>query len=220
MPTNYAAPPQGRVRPSAWWYALVPIIFLAGIGFGVAGAIDEGRAIADSVSTLGADGRGTVELDAGDTATVMAYWEDGRSTESIERPPATVTITDPDGDAIAFDPAGSGESTFSFDSKSGIDLGTFDADVAGTHEVRVEFGQAVPGTSTGTPLAAVGRLDWGSIAGRVGRPIGLGALASVGLLILLIVLRGASKRRRTSSPQFQGQVQSTGGTNPSKGPFV
>jgi hypothetical protein len=192
------------VRPSGWWYALVPVLFLLGIGYGLVVAVDEGRAVAESFSSFGADGRGSVELEDGDTATVLAFWEDGRSTESIVRPTATVTITDPDGDDVRFDPAGPSRSTFSFGSRSGIELGTFDAATSGTHDVQVTFAQ--PG-----PLAAVGRLDWQAIVGSVLRPIGLGAAAAVGLWILLLVLRGMSKRRRRAEPQ---------GASPSGGPFV
>lgn len=203
----------------------MPILLLVGIGYGVAAAIDEGRAVADSFSSLGRDGRGTVELEAGDTATVMAFWEDGRSTESITRPVAVVEITGPDGDDIAFDPAHNGRQTFSFNSKSGIDLGTFEAASSGAHEVRVAFvdptvGSADPDRSPVEPIAAVGRLDWRSIVGSVLRPIGLGAAAAIALWISLLVLRGTSKRRRRESPQFQGATPQTGGTNPSTGPFV
>ncbi len=205
--------PPSRVRPSGWWYVLVPVLLFAGIGFGVVAAVDEGRAVADSFSSLGPNGRGVVKLEPGDTATVMAVWEDGRASDSITRPAASVVITGPDGNGVAFEPASSGQQTFSFNSKSGVDLGTFEARSPGAHMVRVRFTQ--PG-----PLAAVVRLDWQDIVWHVLRPIGLGAAAAVGLWILLLVLRGMSKRRRRTSPQFQGTTPYTGGTNPSRGPFV
>jgi hypothetical protein len=102
MPTNVPESPKGRVRPSAWWYALVPIIFLVGVGFGVAGGIDEGRQVVDSFSKLGADGAGSIDMEADQKATVMAIWDDGRSTDGIARPPANVTVIGPGGAPVVF----------------------------------------------------------------------------------------------------------------------
>ncbi len=215
MTTSQSAS-QRRVRPSGWWYVLVPILVFAGLGVGIVGGIDEGRAVADSFASLGADGRGTTDLEAGDEATVMAFWNDGRSTDGIDRPPATVVVSGPHGDPVEFDQAGSGEMTFSFDSRSGIDLGTFTAGEAGEYGVSVTFD--TPSGAVGTPLAAVGRLDFGSIIRRVVRPIGLGVAAAVGVWILLLVLRGSSKRRARSEPQVR--AASPQSPSSSSGPFV
>lgn len=202
-----------KVRPSAWWYALVPIIALAGFGFGIAAAIDEGRAVADTFQRFGSDGRTTVSLDEGDETTVFAMYGDGRDTSALQRPTATVAVEGPDGDEVAFDAADSGgETTFDFGGDAGIDLGTFTARSDGEHEVRVKF---VDDAVAGAPTAAIGRLDVSAIVGTVLRPMGSGILASIAVLILLLVLRGASKRRLRSSPLAPP-------TDPgsSRGPFV
>ena len=195
------APATPKVRPSAWWYALVPVVFLAGVAIAVLAAIDEGRTIADSFSRVGDDGRASIELAAGEEATVFALWSDGRSSDSVTRPPATIAVTGPDGDDVTFRPAGGGTTTFDTGGDAGIDLGTFTARDDGTHQLEVEFD--VP---AGTPRseAAVGRLDISAVVGRVIRPIALAALASLGLFVLLLVLRGASKRRIRRGPQFPG----------------
>jgi len=198
----------GRVRPAGWWYLFVPLLFLAGIGVGVVTAVDEGRGVIDSFSTLGSDGVGTVQLEAGDEATVFALWDDGRGTDALERPVSTVVVTGPGGEAVTFDEAArSTTSTYSYEGASAIDLGTFEAPVTGTYRVRVTF-QVGP-EAVGAPNAAVGRLDWSGIVGRVLRPVSIGFAASIALLVLLIVTRGMSKRRLRATnviaaPPLQG----------------
>jgi hypothetical protein len=222
MSTTAVVPPKVRARPSGWWYALVPILFFVGIGFGIAGAIDEGRSVIDSFSTLGADGRGSVALEEGQQATVMAVWPERQSTDGISRPPATVSVTGPSGTEASFDQADGGSTTYSFNSSSGIDLGSFTATEEGTYDVRVTFDTQAG--SAPVPSAAVGRLDIAGIAGRTFRPIGWGALAAVGLWILLLVTRGASKRRQLANPQqlptSVATTASTSSTRSNSGPFV
>lgn len=204
--------PATRIRPSRWWYLLVPLIFLAGAAAGIVSAIDEGRSVLDSFSTLGADGNGTVELDSGNEATVLALWDDGRATSTLERPAATVVISDPTGDPVRFDPALSGRTTFSYEGTSAIDLGSFEARSDGPYRVQVTF-QDASGTGIAAPNAAVGRLDWASVVARVLRPMGIGLGVSFALLVTLIVLRSSSKRRaRTASRsahQSQGPISFT-----------
>lgn len=153
---------------------------LTGLAFGVSAAIDEGRAVADSFSELGDDGHATLDLDAEDEVTVMAYWNDGRPTEDIDRPAATVSIV-------------------------GINLGTFTAKEAGEHQVRVRLP-----VSGDPPRAATGRLDVMQVVGSVLRPIGYGAAAAVILWIVLLVLRSSSKRRQREQPQSVTSTPSTG----------
>lgn len=205
-----------RVRPSGWWYALVPIIFLAGIGFAVASTISWGIDIAESYELVGPDGTASIQLDAGDEATVFAVWEDGRSTDSLSRPSATVRVTAPAGGDVEFDRGSDGSSTFSVDGTSGIDVGSFTAPSSGSYDVDVTFAP----TSGTAPQAAVGEFSFSGLAERVLRPIGIGAALAIALLVMLLVARGRSKRRRRQSPQFQGPTPNTGGTNPSNGPFV
>lgn len=216
MSTSPTAP-QGRVRPSGWWYALVPIVFLAGVGFAVAGAISWGFDIAESYELVGSDGTASVQLDAGDERTVFAVWDDGRSSDSLSRPPAKVTVHGPGGGDVAFEHgSGGGRSTFHVDGQSGIDVGSFTAPSSGTYDVAVEFDHSA-GVA---PQAAIGEFSFGGLAERIMRPLGFGLAASVALLVALLVARGTSKRRLRESPQFQGPTPVTGGTNPSNGPFV
>lgn len=191
--------PSMRVRPSAWWYLLIPLVLLAGAAAAITAGIDEAREIRDSFHTLGNDGRGTIELEAGDEPTVWAVWNDGRSTDSMTRPPANVQITGPGGQAVPFRARGStGTTTWSFGSDAGVDLGTFSAPETGSYEVHVMYDIATPDGSigaVGVPAAAVGQLDLSASAWRVARPVLLATAAAVGILVLLLVLRGRSKRR-------------------------
>ena len=203
-----ALPPTGPIRPSGWWYLLVPVLLLAGVAAGVATALDEGRAVFNSFSTLGADGAGSVELESGDEATVFALWSDGRATSTLERPEAAVAIIDPAGETVRFDPAGPSRSTYAHDGVSAIDLGSFEAHSDGSFDVQVTFADGAL-TGSAAPNAAVGRLDWASIVGRVLRPVALGAAASFGLLLALLVLRRSSKRRlrrAAVAPASQGPI--------------
>ncbi len=212
-----SAPPQGRVRPSGWWYVLVPIIFFAGVGFAIAGAISWGIDIAESYELVGADGKASIQLDAGDDGTVFAVWDDGRSTDNITRPPATVTVTGPDGEDVAFNRDDGGSSTFTVNDQSGIDVGSFTAPTTGSYDVEIAFDPTTSGTP---PQAALGEFSFAGLGERIVRPIGIGFAASLALFVALLLLRGAAKRRMRSSPQFQGPTPVTGGTNPSNGPFV
>lgn len=227
--------PSQRVRPSGWWYVLVPLLMVAGLAVAVDRGIDEVRAIAASFEPLGDDGAASIVLDAGDEPTVWAIWDDGRSSDSIARPPARVTITGPDAQAVPFDArTGASETTFSFGSESGVDLGTFTAPRDGTYRVEVTY--QAPATDGGAPnsgaipSAAVGQLDLSATIGRVVRPIVLGMLAAIVLWIMLLVLRGRAKRRirrAASGDAFGGATPPAGPTPPapptitsSRGPFV
>lgn len=190
--------PGQRVRPSAWWYLLVPILLMAAVAFGIAAGIDEGRRIADSFRTLGADGTGSIPLEAGEEPTVWAVWQDGRSSDAISRPPAQVEVTGPRGQDIDFQPGGS-ETTWSIGSEAGVDLGTFVAPVEGTYTVHVRYEAPGAGGAAAVagpvPTAAVGTVDVSGSLGRVLRTVGVWALAALALWVVLLALRGRSKRR-------------------------
>lgn len=188
-----------RVRPSGWWFVLVPLLLVAGIALGVQRGIDEARTIADSFERLGSDGVGQIDLVAGDEATVWAIWDDGRGTDTLARPDARVTITAPGGATVPFDARSGAKTTFSIGSLAGIDLGTFDAPVDGSYEVRAANDQ--PDLGVATPELAVGQVDLSGAVGSVFAPIGWGAAAALGLLVLLLVLRARSKRRIRAIPQ-------------------
>lgn len=180
-----------RVRPSGWWYVLVPLLAVLGIVGGVLAAVEEGREVAESFRLLGEDRRGSIDLEAGDEATVWAVWQDGR--DDPERPAAAVLVRGPAGEPVAFRPRTNGETTFSFGHESGVDLGTFVARDAGRHELAVTWQDgAVRGAA---PAAGVGVLDLSGLVDRVVRPIWLGVLAATVLFVVLMVLRGRAKRR-------------------------
>lgn len=180
-----------RVRPSGWWFLLIPMVLLAGLGAGLVSGIDEFRRITSSFRPLGVDGTGTVRLRQGDVATVWAVWEDGRSGDAVSRPPARVQVAGPAGAAIPFEPARGGWTTWSFGSSAGIDLGTFTAPADGDYQVRVTFGSGA-GTVP-APVAAVGQLDLSASVSRVLRPIGLSLAAALAVLVVLLALRGRSR---------------------------
>lgn len=201
-----------KVRPSAWWYALVPLVFCGGVALGIAAAVSEGLSVADSFERVGPDGRASIELAQGDEASLFALWEDGRSSEGLSRPPVRVTVTGPDGDDVPFGPAGGGRTTFESGGDAGIDLGSFTARVDGVHEVEVDF--ELP-AGVPEPEAAVGRLDLSAIVRETVRPIAIGAVASLAIFVLLLVLRGQSKRRiRRGQPGTPPQPPSPGSQGP------
>ena len=207
-----ASAPRVRVRPSGWWYVLVPILWFAGLGFGILSVVERGIDAADSFREIRPGGSATVVLDAGDSANVYAVWQDGRDSESLTRPAATVTVQGPDGADVAFR-SPNGRTTFDFGDESGIELGSFEADAGGAYEVRADFPDADPSQPA---YAAVGELDLSSIAAGVLRPIGLGTLAATALWILLLVLRGRSKRRARATASVTPVV----GRPDPRGPFV
>lgn len=207
-----------RIRPSAWWYLLVPVLLVSGVAFGIANGVDEGRRIADSFHGLGDDGSGTVELEAGDSPTVWAVWDDGRSSESVTRPPATVRITGPGGTPVAFDAReGSSETTWSVGSEAGVDLGTFTAPSAGRYDVAVTY--EAGGVTGPVPTAAIGEVDLSGAVGSVVRPILQSLAAAIALTVILIVLRGRSKRRSTRDASGSA-VEAAVRTDGRSGPFV
>lgn len=215
--STYEAKPQ-RVRPSGWWYALVPLLLVVGAGFAITNGIDEGRRIADSFHGLGDDGKGSIDLDAGDEPTIWAVWGDGRSTDGISRPPARVRIVGPDGDEVEFDPRDSAATTnWSFGAESGVDLGTFTAPTEGRYDVQVTYDAG--GVAGPVPTAAVGELDLSDAVGQVVRPILQSLAAAVGLIVLLIILRRRS-RRRLQRDASGSAVEAPDATDGRSGPFM
>lgn len=187
--------PAARVRPSGWWYLLVPVILLVGFANAILVGIEEVGGVADSFDRLGRDGRGSVTLEQGEQATLWATWDDGRSSESLRRPDATVVVTGPDDAVRPFERSRS-TTTFSVGEDAGIAVGTFQGADAGRYDVRVTWDDATePGTR---PVAAVGSFDISAVVGRVLRPILLALLAAAGLVVALLVLRGRSKRRNAA----------------------
>lgn len=199
VPTPDVRPP--KVRPRAWWYLLVPLLFVGGIVSAILAGVDEATDMIDSFQRTGPGGVASIELDAGDEATVFALWDDGRRSEDLERPAATVTVVGPDGSEVPFRSGSGGRMTFSTGSDAGIGLGKFEARASGRHEVKVEFD---PQPEVVLPVAAVGRLDFTSLFRNVLGSLGFGVVASIVAWIVLLVMRGSSKRRIRNQPQYVG----------------
>jgi hypothetical protein len=113
------------------------------------------------------------------------------------RPPTTVVVTDPRGAPVVFAAQGAHSSSrWSLDAKSGIKVGEFRTTAAGGYRIEVTFPDA---SIAGAPLparAAVGALHIGHTITRIVLPVAIGGFAGLGTVILLALLRGASKRRR------------------------
>lgn len=197
--------PSQKVRPSAWWYALVPIIGIAGIVFAILAGIEEFSGIEERFTRLGSDGTGTIELRKGEHASVWLLSENGSGSAALGLRSSTVEVTGPGGSPIEFEPA-TARSTFDFGNLGGVRIGDFEATSEGDYRVA-----ATAGSMSGSSDVAVGNLDVGAAVVRTFRPAITGFLASTGLLILLLVMRGRSKRRiaraREQGAVLQGPAQ-------------
>lgn len=199
--------PRHRTRPHWAWFLLCPLIVVAGIVLGVRAGIDEARHVKDSFHLLGDGGVGTVHLDAGDEPTVYAVWPDGRSTDGLQRPPATVSVVGPGDDPVDVHVAGGNKTTFSFGNKAGINLASFRAPRDGRYAIAVHYTgtpDAVP------PTAGIAELHLGHSFRRVLRPIGLSVIAALALMFLLFFLRSQDGRRRKKSAATVDRPASAG----------
>ena len=210
--------PSERVRPSGWWYALVPIIGVVGIVYAILAGIDEFSDIEDRFTRLGSDGKSSIELREGEHASVWLISESAGS-GALDMRGADVRVTGPGGEPIEFEQA-TARSTFDFGNLGGVRVGDFEAASGGEYKVA-----ATARSMSGPADVAVGNFDVGSAVLHTFRPALIGFLASIGLLVLLLVLRGASKRRARNQPQYdplQAPASSTPAaptTSSSQGPI-
>lgn len=179
--------PKVRVRPSGWWFLLVPLLIVAGATQSVRTGFDQFSDIGDRFTRLGLDGAGTVELRAGDTASIWMLYEAGTDTRAMSKD-ATVTVSGPDGSSVDVDRA-SARSTFEAGDLGGIRCCDFDAKTAGEYTIRAE-------RSSGASDVAVGDFDFGSAIAKTIAPGLIGLLAGIALLVTLLVLRSRSKRQQ------------------------
>jgi hypothetical protein len=202
--------PRPRARPSGWWYLLVPLVFLAGLGIAVDRAVGEIRSIHDPVGKVDPSGRGTIRLDAGRTAQIWRVDRSGLdSTDSLQQVPSTATIDGP-GSCDATYRESHARMTFRINRSAGIKLGEFTAPVTGTYRFDVDTTPPVP--------LIVTNLDLLGALARVAGPAWFGTLTAIALFVALFVLRWRSKRvaRRAPAgmpppqpPQSQGPITFT-----------
>jgi hypothetical protein len=198
-----------RVRPSGWWFVLVPIIILVGVGFSIHNGIDEFGHLGDRFTKLGSDRQATIELREGEHASVWSISENGRAADTL-RTDVAINVVDPDGEHVDFDKS-FGTTTFDIGSSTGIKLGDFEATTPGTYAIG-----ALLTTDDPSFDAAVGNLDVGSAVLRTITPAIVGTLAAIALLVLLLVLRGRSKRRIAGGwqqPSLQAPVTTATSTS-------
>ena len=189
--------PTLRVRPSGWWFLLVPLLMIGGTALSVKTGFDEFGDIADHFTRLGLDGTGTVDLRAGDTASIWMLYEHGTNTRNMSKD-ARITVTGPDGTSVPVDVA-SARSTFEAGDLGGIRCCDFDATTTGEYEISAQ-------RSSGASDVAVGDFEFGSAIAKTLAPGLIGIFAGIATLILLLVLRSRSKGRISKLRQQQAQV--------------
>jgi hypothetical protein len=185
------------VRPSGWWFLLVPLLMIGGAAQSVATGFDQFRDIDEHFSRLGLDGDGTVELRAGDTASIWMLYTSGTDTRNMSKD-ANVTVIGPDGANVQVDRA-SARSTFEAGDLGGIRCCDFDAPTDGTYTIHAD-------RSSGASDVAVGNFEFGTAIARTLAPGLVGTVAGIATLILLLVLRSRSKGRISQLRQQQAQV--------------
>jgi hypothetical protein len=203
-----------RVRPSGWWFLLMPLVIIAGTVQSVATGFDQFGDIGDHFHRIGPDGTGTVELSAGDTASIWMLYEHGTDTRSMSKD-GNVTVTGPDGASVEVDRA-SARSTFEVGDLGGIRCCDFDATVTGVYTVHAQ-------RSSGASDVAVGNFEFARAIAATLAPGLIGVFAGVGMLVLLLVMRARSKasiRREAQQLQVSPGVQAPSVPPASTGPIT
>ncbi|MCW2928803.1 MAG: hypothetical protein JWM86_2771 [Thermoleophilia bacterium] len=210
--------PPAKARPSGWWYALAPVILMAGVVLAIQAGFEEVGAVTDSFQRLGPDGTAAISADGGDRVSVWAVYASSSGADAAPRPAATVRVTGDDG-PVPVRTAGSGSrTTYELGSESGIEVASFVPPTDGRYVVTVAID--TPTGAVAVPTAAVGALDIVGGITRVLRPVGLSILAMFGWIALLMVLRGMSRRRGRGLGDATGPVAATPAPPAGSGPFL
>jgi hypothetical protein len=186
---------QPRVRPSRWWYLLVPLAIVLGVAGSIRAGIDEFGHIDERFQRAKHNGIVSIDLRQGEDASIWMLYEDGTPTDQMSNDGGAITVLGPHATTVEVDRPGA-RTTFSFGSLGGIRAGDFEAPEDGTYQVFAK-------PSRGATDVAVGNFDVGGAVMRTVRPGLLGMLAAIVLVIALIVMRGRAKRAIESAPQFQ-----------------
>ncbi|MCW2973745.1 MAG: hypothetical protein JWN72_2018 [Thermoleophilia bacterium] len=224
--TSSAVPPQrparlGPLRPAWWWYLVAVAVLATGAFVSVRNAVHAVGHVRDGYHQLKPGTPKSVELPAARTVAVYAIWIDGSAgaqkfsstmsttvgagtgaattatTEHTPPPPkATVTVTDPDGDPVAFRPrSGGSTSTIEINDRHGLQVGEFTTEAAGRYRVLVAFDAPEGGGDTPSRAAITSFSLLGEFRDIV-VPSLLGFLLGMTIIVVTAVRRGVAKRRR------------------------
>ena len=189
------------MKPSGWWYLLIPLILAIG------GVIASTVAAVGFISALSkiADYQ---EVKPGETATLQIaspgeYWVFANTTTDtggrvVDRP--EVTITDPNGDPVRIK-SSSGDVNYSDGSTNAVAFGQFEAERSGRYEVSVSGDR-----STQVEGVLIGKNPLGGLAGPIVAAVIIGVVTLALALLTLIVLsvrRGRAKRAQVQYPPAQ-----------------
>jgi hypothetical protein len=189
------------VKPSGWWYLLVPLILAVG------GVIASTVAAVGFISALSniADYQ---EVKPGETATLQIaspgdYWVFANTTTDtggrvVDRP--EVTITDPNGNPVRIT-SSSGDVSYSDGSTNAVAFGQFEAERSGRYEVAVSGDR-----STQVEGVLIGKNPLDGLTGPIVVALIIGVVTiALALLtfIILAVRRGRAKRAQTQYPPAQ-----------------
>jgi len=188
------------VRPSKWWFGAAALIAGAGIVAAIVivvlGAVDYAERIEDFDR---ADVPATLQVEINRPGGYSIYHEySGAFDEVTSVRDPTVTVTDPSGAAVDLDTYDS-VVTYTTSDYEGEGLFTFEADEAGTYQVRGE-GVAGSGVAVGRGLGrGLSPYIWASVV--VGF---LGVAGGAVIAIVVGVKRGQSRRALRPLPAFSG----------------